>query len=165
MELPPFDLEFFNKWKQSNSIVKECDMDEQTARQADPYGRQRPRRHWYRKDVIGWGHRLHCRRQIRKREYGQVIWSILALHYRWGVLVWSHQTAKLNPVHVLRRITRNPTVQMLIIIAVEKRLIWEDWMNYRIKAKALHQLEVFIIGILFSFMCFTASITVINLRT
>tara|TARA_B110000285_G_C14777575_1_gene446942 strand:+ start:177 stop:377 length:201 start_codon:yes stop_codon:yes gene_type:complete len=30
MELPPFDLEFFNKWKQSNSIVKECDMDEQT---------------------------------------------------------------------------------------------------------------------------------------
>ena len=30
VELPPFDLEFFNKWKQSNSIVKECDMDEQT---------------------------------------------------------------------------------------------------------------------------------------
>ena len=28
VELPPFDIEFFNKWKQSNSIVKECDMDE-----------------------------------------------------------------------------------------------------------------------------------------
>ena len=27
MELPPFDLEFFNKWKQSVAIVKECDMD------------------------------------------------------------------------------------------------------------------------------------------
>ena len=28
MELPPFDLEFFNKWKQSVAIVKECDMDD-----------------------------------------------------------------------------------------------------------------------------------------
>ena len=28
VELPPFDIEFFNKWKQSNSIVKECDMDD-----------------------------------------------------------------------------------------------------------------------------------------
>ena len=34
MELPQFDLEYFNKWKQSNTIVKECDMDEQTTTDA-----------------------------------------------------------------------------------------------------------------------------------
>ena len=29
MELPPFDLEVFTKWKQSQSIVKSCDMEEE----------------------------------------------------------------------------------------------------------------------------------------
>ena len=29
MELPPFNLEDFNKWKQSQSIVKECDMEDE----------------------------------------------------------------------------------------------------------------------------------------
>ena len=28
MELPPFNLEDFNKWKQSQAIIKECDMDD-----------------------------------------------------------------------------------------------------------------------------------------
>ena len=28
MELPPFDLGDFNKWKGGYAIVKECDMDE-----------------------------------------------------------------------------------------------------------------------------------------
>ena len=28
MELPPFDLADFNKWKASQAVVKECDMEE-----------------------------------------------------------------------------------------------------------------------------------------
>eukprot|EP00356_Strombidium_inclinatum_P010064 CAMPEP_0170493290 /NCGR_PEP_ID=MMETSP0208-20121228/13661_1 /TAXON_ID=197538 /ORGANISM="Strombidium inclinatum, Strain S3" /LENGTH=53 /DNA_ID=CAMNT_0010769195 /DNA_START=26 /DNA_END=187 /DNA_ORIENTATION=+ len=28
MELPPFNLEDFNKWKQSQAIIKECDMED-----------------------------------------------------------------------------------------------------------------------------------------
>ena len=29
MELPPFDLTDFNKYKQGQACVKECDMDDQ----------------------------------------------------------------------------------------------------------------------------------------
>ena len=34
MELPPFDLGDFTKWKQGQAIVKECDMDDEMKTEA-----------------------------------------------------------------------------------------------------------------------------------
>ena len=39
MELPPLDIEYFNKWRITNAIIKECDMDAQTKTEAEEHVR------------------------------------------------------------------------------------------------------------------------------